>query len=75
MIMAAESYLRAGGSAKPEDIRKRLSGNLCRCTGYQHIVDSVAKTAKTTGTQQTKLPRKKRSPRRRTRSRRRPAAK
>lgn len=44
MLMSAEGHLRAGGSAEPGEIRKCLSGNLCRCTGYQHIVDSVAKS-------------------------------
>jgi carbon-monoxide dehydrogenase small subunit len=46
MLMSACAYLRAGGTAKPEEIRKQLAGNLCRCTGYQHIVDSVARAAR-----------------------------
>jgi carbon-monoxide dehydrogenase small subunit len=28
-----------------EQVREALSGNLCRCTGYQHIVDAVMLTA------------------------------
>lgn len=42
MLMTATWWLRSGGSDKPEAIRNCLAGNLCRCTGYQHIVDSVA---------------------------------
>ncbi|MEE8424798.1 MAG: (2Fe-2S)-binding protein [Elusimicrobiota bacterium] len=49
MIMSAESHLRGGGSADRGEIRKCLSGNLCRCTGYQHIVNSVAKAAQKKG--------------------------
>jgi carbon-monoxide dehydrogenase small subunit len=43
MLMTAWAYLRAGGSARPAAIRRQLAGNLCRCTGYQHIVKSVAR--------------------------------
>ncbi len=42
MIVAAWVHLRGGGSDDPEAIRTVLAGNLCRCTGYQHIVRSVA---------------------------------
>jgi carbon-monoxide dehydrogenase small subunit len=41
MVMTAEYWRRVGGSPEPEAIRNVLAGNLCRCTGYQHIVDSV----------------------------------
>jgi len=43
MLMTAAAYLKAGGKNTPEAIREELSGNLCRCTGYQHIVNAVAK--------------------------------
>ena len=46
MLMTATAWRRAGGSKKPEAIRRALAGNLCRCTGYQHIVDSVVSAAK-----------------------------
>jgi carbon-monoxide dehydrogenase small subunit len=41
MLMTAWAYVRRGGLAEPEAIRRELAGNLCRCTGYQHIVSSV----------------------------------
>lgn len=34
-------------SLDEEEIREAISGNLCRCTGYMHIVDSVRKAAET----------------------------
>ena len=42
MLMTATAHLRKGGSLSREAIGGSLAGNLCRCTGYQHIVDSVA---------------------------------
>jgi 4-hydroxybenzoyl-CoA reductase subunit gamma len=44
MIMAAESLLRCNPSPTEQEIRAAISGNLCRCTGYVKIVESV-KTA------------------------------
>jgi aerobic-type carbon monoxide dehydrogenase small subunit (CoxS/CutS family) len=41
MLLVATAYIRRGGKADPAAIREYLAGNLCRCTGYQHIVDSV----------------------------------
>jgi len=41
MIMAAEALLRRNPDPSEEEIRAALSGNLCRCTGYVKIVDSV----------------------------------
>jgi aerobic carbon-monoxide dehydrogenase small subunit len=42
MLMTATAWIENGGSDDPADIRRVLAGNLCRCTGYQHIVDAVA---------------------------------
>lgn len=41
MIMATCGLLRGNPNPTEEQIRHGLEGNLCRCTGYQHIVDSV----------------------------------
>ena len=41
MIMAAEALLRRNPKPSDEDIRTALSGNLCRCTGYVKIIESV----------------------------------
>ena len=41
MLASALSYIEGGGSADPEAIRQHISGNYCRCTGYQSIVDAI----------------------------------
>ena len=41
MVMAAESLLRRVPDPSVEQIRDALAGNLCRCTGYVKIVESV----------------------------------
>jgi aerobic-type carbon monoxide dehydrogenase small subunit (CoxS/CutS family) len=41
MLMSAHAHLRSGGKKDDAAVREAISGNLCRCTGYQHIVDSV----------------------------------
>jgi carbon-monoxide dehydrogenase small subunit len=41
MVMAAADILRHHPGATREEIREHLSGNYCRCTGYQAIVDAV----------------------------------
>lgn len=45
MIMAAEALLRRTLSPSDAEIRTALSGNLCRCTGYVKIVESVQAAA------------------------------
>lgn len=40
-LMTVKEYLAEHPSDGEEQIRDRLSGNLCRCTGYQNIVDAV----------------------------------
>ena len=41
MLMTCIDLLRKHPLADDDEIRAGLSGNLCRCTGYQHIVDAV----------------------------------
>jgi 4-hydroxybenzoyl-CoA reductase subunit gamma len=45
MIMATEALLRRNPSPGEDEIRAALSGNLCRCTGYVKIVQSVMAAA------------------------------
>jgi aerobic carbon-monoxide dehydrogenase small subunit len=41
MILSATALLRKNPTASEAEIRNALSGNLCRCTGYQKIVEAV----------------------------------
>jgi len=41
MIMTSTQIIDRHPNASREDIRHGLEGNLCRCTGYQHIVEAV----------------------------------
>jgi len=41
MLMTATDLLRKYPLASDDDIRNGLSGNLCRCTGYEHIVKAI----------------------------------
>lgn len=59
MLLAAWAYLREGGRDDPDAIRTALSGNLCRCTGYQHIVSSVIETVRARPARRKKAVRKK----------------
>jgi carbon-monoxide dehydrogenase small subunit len=45
MILASHDLLASRPGLSEEDIRRGLSGNLCRCTGYQKIVEAVAAAA------------------------------
>lgn len=45
MLLSAQELLLGGGVPSREDIRAHLSGNYCRCTGYQAIVDAVEAVA------------------------------
>lgn len=47
MIMSAKALLDENPDPTPLEVRKAISGNLCRCTGYQQITDSVLAAAKT----------------------------
>ena len=41
MLITATELLERNPQPDEQEIRSALSGNLCRCTGYQHIVDAV----------------------------------
>ncbi len=47
MILSAKSLLEKNLDPTEHEIREALSGNLCRCTGYQKIVEAVQSAAKT----------------------------
>jgi aerobic-type carbon monoxide dehydrogenase small subunit (CoxS/CutS family) len=46
--MQATAFLRAHPAASEQEIREALSGNICRCTGYQSIIDGVLLAAERT---------------------------
>jgi len=46
MLMAAQDLLKHSSQPDREQIREHLSGNYCRCTGYQAIVDAIETTAR-----------------------------
>ena len=46
MIIAAYSLLKSNPHPSEEEIRAKMSGNLCRCTGYQAIVEAVLVASK-----------------------------
>jgi carbon-monoxide dehydrogenase small subunit len=41
MLLTAQDLLARGGVPSRDAIREHISGNYCRCTGYQAIVDAV----------------------------------
>jgi carbon-monoxide dehydrogenase small subunit len=45
MVLATEDLLRRNPSPTRHEIREAMSGNICRCTGYQFIVDSILAAA------------------------------
>jgi len=47
MLMTSYAFLKKHANPSEEDIRRAISGNLCRCTGYVNIVKSVQHAAAT----------------------------
>ena len=41
MLMAAQDVVKSGSKPSRDEIRAHISGNYCRCTGYQAIVDAI----------------------------------
>lgn len=46
MLMASESLLRRNPKPSESQIREAISGNLCRCTGYNMIIEAIAMASK-----------------------------
>ena len=47
ILLTAEALLKEKPDPTEDDIRQWISGNLCRCTGYQNIVTAIREAAKT----------------------------
>jgi carbon-monoxide dehydrogenase small subunit len=47
ILLTAEALLNEISNPSEEEIREWISGNLCRCTGYQNIVTAIQEAAKT----------------------------
>jgi aerobic-type carbon monoxide dehydrogenase small subunit (CoxS/CutS family) len=45
ILMTAEEFLRQNPEPSDDEIRQALVGNLCRCTGYAHIVEAIKDAA------------------------------
>ena len=45
-LMTLVPFLEQNPDPSEEEVRRAISGNLCRCTGYQHIVDAVLLAAR-----------------------------
>lgn len=46
MIITASALLESNPNPTEDEIRESIAGNICRCTGYQHIVDAIQYAAK-----------------------------
>jgi carbon-monoxide dehydrogenase small subunit len=47
ILLTAEALLKEKSDPSEEEIREWISGNLCRCTGYQNIITAIQEAAKT----------------------------
>jgi len=47
ILMTMMAFLKENAAPSEEEVREALSGNLCRCTGYQNVVDAMLKAAQT----------------------------
>ena len=46
ILMTMTAFLRENPSPTEDEVREALSGNLCRCTGYQNIVEAMLDAAR-----------------------------
>jgi aerobic carbon-monoxide dehydrogenase small subunit len=46
VLMTATAFLRDSAAPDERQIREAISANLCRCTGYQHIVEAIARVSR-----------------------------
>lgn len=46
ILMTIKAFLEEVPNPTEEEVREAISGNLCRCTGYQHIVDAILLAAR-----------------------------
>src|SRR6185312_2238766 len=44
-LMTADALLRQSGPLSETEVRQAMAGNLCRCTGYQNIVDAIVEAS------------------------------
>ncbi len=51
MLMAGTALLRRNPKPTEEEIQKAMVGNLCRCTGYQRIIDAIMEASRQGGAQ------------------------
>ena len=49
MVLSAMAFLSRNTSPDEGEVRRGIAGNLCRCTGYQFIVDAILEAAKLAG--------------------------
>jgi carbon-monoxide dehydrogenase small subunit len=59
MILAGVQLLAQNSTPTREEIAHGLEGNLCRCTGYSHIIDAIAAAAKMMAAKKTAAPKRK----------------
>jgi carbon-monoxide dehydrogenase small subunit len=46
MLMSAKALLEKNPKPTREEIKEAISGNLCRCTGYQQIIEAIEAVGK-----------------------------
>jgi carbon-monoxide dehydrogenase small subunit len=46
MILSAKAFLDKNPNPTEEEVRESIQGNLCRCTGYNRIIEAITSTTK-----------------------------